>query len=310
MAGRARTDRRSARAQRTEERQRATVLVAAALQFERHGFDQATMAAIARGAGVAVGSLYKLFPSKQALHAALLERHAAALLAHESAPPLGFPLEDLAEDLVPGGGDRRERSAEAKRGEILAAALRVFEAVGYYQAPMADIAVEAGMATGTLYNFFPSKEALFHTLVEQKTADFFAYLRREVDQTVGATAKLHRLVEAQCAFCAANRDFLRIYVTARSGFEWAAKQELGVAFRYQYAAYLDWVAGILAAGMAEGVLRDMEPLEMAQALVGMLNAVLFEWTVAQDSPPLAARAQRIVSLFLCGARVQPADIPM
>jgi AcrR family transcriptional regulator len=338
----ARTDRRTERAQRTLELQRAAVLAAAAMQFERNGFEQATMAAIARQAGVAVGSLYKLFPSKEALHTTLLERRAAALLAHGAAAvaaPGGTPggitggtpggitgvipdtatgalradptlwSQDLPAAFVDGNSERRERSAEAKRGEILAAALRVFQAEGYFRAAMADIAAEAGMATGTLYNFFPSKEALFHTLIEQKAGEFFAYLRGEVDGAEGAVMKIARLVEAECAFYAANRDFLHIYISARTGFEWAAKQDLGAAFRRQYALHLAWVRSILAEGMAEGVLRPMDPAEMAQAFVGMLNATLFEWTIAHALPPPAVRAQQITELFLRGAQIEPGALP-
>jgi AcrR family transcriptional regulator len=331
MAETAEVDRRSVRAQRLQDAQRAAVLAAAALQFERKGFEQTTMADIARQAGLAVGSLYKLFPSKQALYRTLLERHAAALLAHPAGSrPVEihpgsaggslsahaahrlpetddlWPPEPLA-GLPDGGAERREHSVEARRAEIraeiLAAALRVFEAQGYYGAAMAGIAAEAGVATGTLYNFFPSKEALFHTLIEQKTGAFFAYLRAEVDPLTGASAKLARLVAAECAFYAANRPFLRIFITARSGFEWAAKQELGAAFRQQYAGHLAGVAGILADGLAHGELRPMDPDEMAQALVGMLNATLFEWTIAHDTAPLAERAARITHLFLHGANI-------
>ncbi|MEL6333450.1 MAG: helix-turn-helix domain-containing protein, partial [Cyanobacteria bacterium J06626_26] len=48
----------------------------------------------------------------------------------------------------------------AKRQEILEAAIAVFLEKGYHGAKMADIAVAAGMGKGTLYEYFPTKEAL------------------------------------------------------------------------------------------------------------------------------------------------------
>ena len=48
----------------------------------------------------------------------------------------------------------------AKRQEILEAAIAVFAEKGYHAAKMADIAVEAGMGKGTLYEYFSTKEAL------------------------------------------------------------------------------------------------------------------------------------------------------
>ncbi|MGF1601831.1 MAG: TetR/AcrR family transcriptional regulator [Thermosynechococcaceae cyanobacterium] len=48
----------------------------------------------------------------------------------------------------------------AKQQEILDAAIVVFTRQGYHAAKMADIAIEAGMGKGTLYEYFPTKEAL------------------------------------------------------------------------------------------------------------------------------------------------------
>ncbi len=48
----------------------------------------------------------------------------------------------------------------AKRREILEAAIATFAQKGYHAAKMADIAVAAGMGKGTLYEYFPTKEAL------------------------------------------------------------------------------------------------------------------------------------------------------
>lgn len=333
------------------EQQRGQVLAAAAAIFGRHGAAGATMADVARHAGVAVGTLYKFFPSKQALHLALLEERAAAVLtctqppapevaaqaparsALEDAPPAGLPPAGLppagglqkrsgAEELLAQDAwaswldkepQRRDRRAQAQRGEILAAASSLFQERGFGGAAMADIAAAAGVATGTLYNFFPSKEALFFTLVEQMTDAFFAFLHAEVDAVAAPAGKIARLVQAECAFFEANRAFVRIYISARSGFEWTVRQELGEAFGQKYAAYLRWVAGILAEGMAEGVLRRTDPTEMALALVGMLSTTLLEWTVSApggapgggEPGQLAARAGRLIELFFDGARLQP-----
>jgi AcrR family transcriptional regulator len=308
---------RQTRSRQAHEAQRAAVLLAAAVEFGRNGFERATMAAIARGAGLAVGSLYNLFPSKQALHLALLEQRADAILAHGAAvappspgqetPGSWSPADprraDAAEELTATGAARRAQSLERRRTAILAAARTVFEAEGYYGATMAGIAAAAGMATGSLYTCFGSKDALFHTLVEGKAAEFIAYLHTEVDGRSGAAAQITGLIAAECTYYEANRDFLRIYITARSGFDGGARQELGEAFRREYTAYLGWVADILAAGMAEGALRPMDPQALAQALVGMLNATLFEWMIAPDGTTLCSRAATLAQLFLRGAAV-------
>lgn len=59
----------------------------------------------------------------------------------------------------------------ARLAEILDAALKVFLERSYRRAQMADVARELGVSPGTLYNYFESKEALFHLIVEQGFRD-------------------------------------------------------------------------------------------------------------------------------------------
>src|SRR5262244_4119896 len=66
------------RKQASQERSRATVdalIEATARLLVREGFDKASTNRIAQEAGVSIGSLYQYYPSKEALVAALLERH-------------------------------------------------------------------------------------------------------------------------------------------------------------------------------------------------------------------------------------------
>lgn len=316
------------RRQQVQQQQRGAILTAAGALFARSSAGDATMADVARHAGVAVGTLYKFFPSKRALHLALFEERAASILAHQpvvdipspdglpagAAPaPLGPQKASGAEALLAEDDwrtwldkdpQRRERGSQARRAEIMAAASALFHERGFAGAAMADIAAAAGVATGTLYNFFRSKEALFYSLIEELATAFFAHVRAEVDPLPSPSAKIAHLVQAQCAFFEANRASLRLYLAARSGFDWAARQELSAAFQQQYAVYMEWVAGILAAGVAEGSLRRMDPEEMALALMGMLNASLIEWTLGGGAGSLADRAGRMTQLFLDGARCQ------
>lgn len=57
------------------------------------------------------------------------------------------------------------RRKDARPAELLDAALEVFAEKGFAAARMEDIAAQAGAAKGTLYLYFPSKEAVFEALV-------------------------------------------------------------------------------------------------------------------------------------------------
>jgi len=76
-----------------------------------------------------------------------------------ASPIAGATMASPTEDVSPG--------ACAKRAQILEGARRRFLAVGFEAASMETIAREAGVSKGTLYVYFPNKEALFVALVEE-----------------------------------------------------------------------------------------------------------------------------------------------
>lgn len=64
-------------------------------------------------------------------------------------------------------GNRRERTKQANREAILAAARSVFAEIGFGAASVRDIVRRTDLATGTFYNYFEDKEAVFRALVEE-----------------------------------------------------------------------------------------------------------------------------------------------
>src|SRR5213593_948885 len=59
---------------------------------------------------------------------------------------------------------RSVKPAEERRKDVLDAALRLFASKGFADTTVSDIAAEAGMATGTVYLYFPSKEHVLQGL--------------------------------------------------------------------------------------------------------------------------------------------------
>src|SRR5262245_64733032 len=90
---------KQARAQETVE----AILTAAARILKKEGFDKASTNRIAEAAGVSIGSLYQYFPSKEALVAALAERHMtemSEIVAEAGARILTEPLHVAVREVV------------------------------------------------------------------------------------------------------------------------------------------------------------------------------------------------------------------
>jgi AcrR family transcriptional regulator len=79
----------------------------------------------------------------------------------------------------PAAGRRRRK--EARPGEIIAAGLAEFGARGFEATRMEDVARRAGIAKGTVFRYFPTKEALFEAAVVSRIAPVFDRLSEAVD---------------------------------------------------------------------------------------------------------------------------------
>ena len=96
-------------------------------------------------------------------------------------------------------------TADARVGEILAAARQAFAEKGFDGASMQDLARAAGMSVGNFYRYFPSKAAIVQALIagdiEQMARDFVPVFASDDPIATMRAQVRHKLVEHQC-----NRD--------------------------------------------------------------------------------------------------------
>ncbi len=98
---------------------------------------------------------------------------------------------------------------ESKRDLIMDAAIQVFSRKGYHHSKMEEIAVEAGIGKGTIYEYFPGKLQLLQEIMEQSY--------RLYDHSLGSIMaggtledKLDAMIRGHLQFCQDNKDLTRI----------------------------------------------------------------------------------------------------
>src|SRR5215211_89066 len=93
-----------------------------------------------------------------------------------------------------------------KREAILRAAIKVFAGKGYFNSKVADIAGEAGIADGTVYLYFKSKDDILHSIFDRAMAEFIAEGNREIENLNGPEEKLRRIAELHLEKLGADRE--------------------------------------------------------------------------------------------------------
>jgi AcrR family transcriptional regulator len=196
---------------------------------------------------------------------------------------------------------RKEREFLAHREEILRAAERVFAAKGFFYTTMSEIAERAEFGTGTLYNYFKSKEDLYFTLIDEKVEEVNRLVKAELSRKTSPKEKIERVVHLQLEFVERNRDFFRIYISERSRFEWTVKEELGKGMHEKMVTYITSLAQVMKEGIGEGTFKALDPQDLAHALVGIVNSFIFEWLISPHPYPLVSKVDTILQIFLGGS---------
>jgi AcrR family transcriptional regulator len=154
-----------------------------------------------------------------------------------------------------------------RRTEILRAARAVFAEHGFVGARIADIAGRAGVATGTVYLYFESKEALVAALVDDLLARLTVELCAVLDRP-GTQAPVDETIRAALAFLRDERDLLRLQ-RLDLGLNALAPYRPLPGYRHLWQE----LAARLSARMARGEIRRYDPPALAALLIGTVEWV-------------------------------------
>jgi AcrR family transcriptional regulator len=111
---------------------------------------------------------------------------------------------------VPATDSRRERKKQENRAQLLAAARAVFAEMGFGAASVRDIVRRTDLATGTFYNYFEDKDAIFAAVVGQLTDELVRRHRDGRARTPDAEAFLRAHFSVYFRFVADDPELLAL----------------------------------------------------------------------------------------------------
>jgi TetR/AcrR family fatty acid metabolism transcriptional regulator len=198
------------------------------------------------------------------------------------------------------GGDKRER--------ILDAAVRVFARKGFYATRVSEVAKAAGVADGTIYLYFKSKDALLVSLFEHRVERLLSFLSNALPEAATASEKLKRIIELQLGLLEGERDLAEVVTVI-------LRQSTKLMKEYaapKFTAYLDAIAGVIAEGQEAGELRrDISPHLAARAIFGALDGIAMTWALGKaDRGGLVWASGQLAEIVLQGLEPRrPAATP-
>ncbi len=184
-----------------------------------------------------------------------------------------------------------------KREAILRAAIKVFAVKGYFNSKVADIAGEAGIADGTVYLYFKSKEEVLHSIFDRAMSEFIEEGKREIELIATPEDRIRKIAKLHLEKLGSDRDMAVVFQVELRGST-KFMQEFSAA---GFSEYLDIIRQTIEDGQNAGVFRnDIKPIVCAKILYGALDEMVTNWILSKRSYPLAPMADEVLRIFFGG----------
>jgi TetR/AcrR family fatty acid metabolism transcriptional regulator len=196
----------------------------------------------------------------------------------------------------------RPAAAADKRDAILRAATQVFARNGFFQSQVADVARAAGVAAGTVYLYFRSKDDLLVSLFERTMREALAEGRAALDGLADSRERLTRIATLHLERLGRDRDLAVVFqVELRQSTKFMER------FSSTYLRdYLGLIRQTIADGQSAGTFRrDVNPTIAAKVFFGALDELATNWVLSRRRYSLAAEAGGVVDLFVSGVGARP-----
>jgi len=193
----------------------------------------------------------------------------------------------------------RAAPAGEKRDLILRAATKVFAQNGYFQSQVADVARVAGVAAGTVYLYFKSKDDLLVSIFERSMNDVLAEGRAAIENVADPAARLSKLAHLHLERLGRDKDLAVV-------FQVELRQSVKFMERFSETFLQDYfklIRQAMADGQQSGAFRkDISATTATKIFFGALDEMATNWVLSRRKYDLNAEADAVVDLFINGVK--------
>src|SRR5260221_2591772 len=193
---------------------------------------------------------------------------------------------------------KTKRRTDDKRQRILDAAVQVFARRALSGSRISDVASAAGIADGTVYLYFESKDDILIKLFDEVMGVHIDAARQEIARVDDAAARLRVIADHHLGLLGRNPELAVVFqVELRQSTKF---MDLFTASWLK--EYFDLVEAAIESGQKQGTLRqDLSRKLATHAFFGALAAIVTSWVLARNAFDPTVLAGPVAELFLTRA---------
>ena len=185
-----------------------------------------------------------------------------------------------------------------KKPQIIEAAIKVFANKGFYNSKVADVAREAGIADGTIYNYFKNKDDLLISLFELKVEELLDTFKNALKAFKTAREKLNEFIRLYFELMEEQQDLAEVLqVELRQSSKFIKDYH-----PQKFFDFLNIIGDIIKEGQQSGEFDTSLPVNTTKlAIFGSIDELARQWILSFEHKfDLKQTANRVASIFIKG----------
>src|ERR1700720_2246812 len=187
-----------------------------------------------------------------------------------------------------------------KRERILGAALKLFAHEPYQAVTMDRVAVAAGVAKGTLYLYFPSKDALYLGVLSDGLDTAYRTYQASADPKLPVVERMRRSIAVAVEFYDQRRDFLQFFAMEEPRLSEARNRIIEGSRERGF----NFFASLIEEGIRVGVFTRIDPRLATLTIQGAIRSLLLYYGPGR---PVAEISRELGNLILRSLGADPAQ---
>jgi TetR/AcrR family fatty acid metabolism transcriptional regulator len=184
-----------------------------------------------------------------------------------------------------------------KYQKILDAAVEVIAERGYFNSPVSTIAKRAGVADGTIYLYFKSKDDVLRTAIDSTFGKFYAQVEERFETLHGPREQLEYIAEVHLSSHQVNRSMAVLMQT-----EMRQSAKFIAEFSHHHLVkYIQVVREVIRRGQQEGIFRqDVSDGVVAHCMFGAIDELLSSAVFTERVYDAKATARQVMDILMNG----------
>lgn len=189
-----------------------------------------------------------------------------------------------------------------KEAAIKQAALKFFSEKGFHTATTSEITDSAGIAKGTLYWYFKTKEDLAFALVSDMLSAFLQLVQSVRDSDGPVTARFQRLAKQLASLYMVEKDYCRLLWKFRADHHFIFSPDYKDKVTTYYRELLEALKAMIDEGIRKGEFRKVDSRHWAYVMLGITEGLELEWLENEDDFDLDKAFREVMDLVLANLK--------